>query len=185
MQVFHYFMTLTILSSGILVGIETQVDIPTSKQPNTTINVANNIILAIFTIEVGVKMGALGTHMLEYFDDNWNRFDFVVVLACFIFLAPPLQTLRSVVQMLRLLRLLRVIKLMKSFPKLQVLVTIFTDCFQSVAFVLILLFGFIYVFAIVGMMLLSKNDPTHFADLYLTSISLYRTLTFDGWSDLL
>ena len=38
--------------------------------------------LAIFTLEAAVKLGGLGLE--QYFRDNWNRLDFVIVVLCWV-----------------------------------------------------------------------------------------------------
>ena len=74
-------------------------------------------IIALFTLEVTVKLIALGRR--DYFRDGWNRFDVAVVSVSYITLAlggliPP--ATRGYVQ---LCRLVRVFKLAEQVPSLR------------------------------------------------------------------
>jgi voltage-gated sodium channel len=182
---FHHVMTVVILIAGVLVCVETQLAVPDEVVVNPAVTAAGQAVLAVFTVEVVVKLVAEGLKPWHYFADAWNCFDFVIVAACFVFMAPALASLRSLVQMLRLLRLLRVLKLIEALPELRILCVALVGGLGSIFFVFVILFIYFYIFAIVGMLLFKENDPTHFDNLQLSLISLYRVATFDGWSDLL
>jgi voltage-gated sodium channel len=181
---FTTIMTLSIIMAGILVGVETQMAVPTKVQNNVGIDAANNFVLAMFTIEIVVKLVAMGPRPLSYFKEGWNCFDFFIVFACYLFMSPALPNLGSIIAMLRLLRLLRVLKLAKQLPQLRVIIEALISGFGSITFVFIILFIWFYIFAIIGVMLFSKNDPGHMGNLHLTLLSLFRAATYDAWSDL-
>jgi voltage-gated sodium channel len=110
---FNRVITATIVLAGVLVGIETE----TEETPKHVVNVLDHIVLAIFSIEIIVKVMAEGDEPLRFFNDRWNCFDVVIVGGCFLFMIPFLPKIGSMLAMLRLLRLLRVLKLVKSMPK--------------------------------------------------------------------
>ena len=70
-------------------------------------------IIALFTLEVTVKLIALGRR--DYFRDGWNRFDFAIVALSYVDLGASI----GPATVLRLLRLLRVVRLLKSAPQLR------------------------------------------------------------------
>ena len=116
--VFQNFITATILFAALLVGVETYESMATAYA--SPIHILNEAILAIFIIEIVVKMGAEFPKPHRYFLDPWNIFDFVIVVACFI----PGMGQYAVV--LRLLRLLRVLKLVGNEGPMQKVLTGYT-----------------------------------------------------------
>ena len=75
----------------------------------------NYVFIVIFSAEAILKITALGC---LYFSDNWNRFDFTVVIVTVVVLIikyiPGLQldlsTQATIVRVLRMLRVIRIIK---------------------------------------------------------------------------
>jgi len=114
-DMFNKFITVTILLAGVLVGIDTE----TEETPKHVINVLDYIVLAIFSLEIIVKVMAEGDEPLRFFNDRWNCFDVVIVGGCFLFMIPFLPKIGSMLAMLRLLRLLRVLKLVKALPRVR------------------------------------------------------------------
>lgn len=183
-RIFVNFMTLTICAASALVGIQTELSVPGNRTDYPALAALDAVILAIFTLEIAVKVIAEGTKPLHFFQDNWNKFDFFIVAACFVFLIPELPNLSSLLSMLRLLRLLRVLKLVKAIPELRIIIEALIAGFGSMTFVTIILFMFYYIFAIIGMLLFRDNDKEHFGNLQMSLISLFRIATFDNWTDL-
>ena len=188
-------ITVTILAAGVVVGFQTELAKPGTAQARLpkdramptieALAVCDDIILAIFTVDVVVKMIAEGHRPLHYFDDGWNCFDFFIVAAAFIFMLPFMPDLSSMLAMLRLLRLLRVLKLVKALPQLRIIIEALISGFGSIFFVMMILFMFFYLYANVGMMFFAENDPAHFGCLQYALITLFRCATMDDWSDIM
>ena len=87
----------------------------TRREARAALTNASHAILAIFTLEIVIKIGALCPTPRRFFASSWNRFDFVIVGLSYLGYAIDL----SSVTVLRLLRLLRVVKLMHSYPALR------------------------------------------------------------------
>lgn len=174
---FQNFVTAVIIVAGILVGVETYPHL--AHTYHSTLMVLDKIILAIFIVEIAVKMGAEGTRPWRYFLDGWNVFDFTIVAAAFI---PGLGQYAVV---LRLLRLLRVLKLVKALPKLQILVGALLSSIPSMFYVSLLLFMLFYVYAVAAVFIFGENDPIHFKNLQLALLSLFRAVTLEDWTDLM
>jgi voltage-gated sodium channel len=182
--VFVNTMTSVILLAGACVGAQTELNVPQMPSPNIpALDALDSVILAFFTVEVFVKVVAEGRYPLHYFADAWNCFDFFIVFACYVFMAPALQSMASMVAMLRLFRLLRVLKLVKAFPELRIIIEALIAGVSSITFVIIILFIFYYIYAIIGMMLFKANDPSAFGNLQQALITLFREATFDAWYD--
>ena len=114
-QWFSRLITLVIMFAGLLVGLETYPSVVTRL--GSELDVLDKIILAIFTLEIAIKMTAEYPKPWRYFLDPWNVFDFVVVGAAYM----PVDA--QFVTVLRLARVLRVLKLVRALPRLQVLVS--------------------------------------------------------------
>lgn len=111
-----------ILAVGVFEGISTTNTVDAysrgmehAEQP-IWIQVANRLILGLFTIEIVVKIVSQEFKPLHYFDDGWNCFDFAIV--GFSYLGVVGVDLESVTA-LRCVRLLRVMRLLHSFPALR------------------------------------------------------------------
>ena len=102
-------MTGATIAAGALVGISTELKKPGHKHtmPVSTYDILialDDLVIATFTLEICVKMGALGSKCLDFFADNWNKFDFVVVFLNYVLLTPALLREEYVVSTLRLSR---------------------------------------------------------------------------------
>lgn len=174
---FKSFIIGVIVLAGVLVGLTT--DPGMVERFGTVIQVLDGIILAIFTVEIVLKMIALQPRPLDFFKDSWNVFDFVIVAVCFL----PFGG--SYVAVLRLFRLLRVLRLVTAIPRLQLLVTAMLKSLPSMGYVSLLLLLLFYIYAVVGVMLFRENDPVHFGDLWLSLLSLFRIVTLEDWTDIM
>ncbi len=174
---FQNFITVTILAAGVVVGMETY---PSMIQAyGEALHAANWIILAIFILEIVVKMGAHGSKPWRYFKDPWNIFDFTIVALCLL----PVDA--SFVAVLRLARVLRVLKLVTAVPKLQILVGALLKSIPSMFYVSILLTLLFYLYATTAVFFFSENDPIHFENLQMAMLSLFRAVTLEDWTDLM
>lgn len=174
---FHAFITAVIILAAGLVGVETNPDI--EKRHHRLLEVLDTIIVAIFTIEIAIRIIAEGKKPWRYLLDSWNIFDFLIVAACFL----PYDN--QYVTVLRLLRLLRALRLLTAFPRLQILVGAIFKSLPSMGYVWLLMGLLFYVYAVAGILLFSKNDPVHFGSLSSSSLSLFQVSTLDGWTELM
>jgi len=174
---FNRFIVGLIVFAGVLVGVET---FPSMwERYGQLFHLLDALVLALFAIEIILKIGAQGRQPLAYFKDGWNVFDFTIVAVCFL----PLGG--SYAPVLRLFRLLRVIRLITVVPKLQLLVTALLRSLPSMFYVCLLLFLLFYIYAVMGVMFFSANDPVHFGDLWLSFLSLFRIVTLEDWTDIM
>ena len=139
----------------------------------------DTVIVALFVVEVVVKLGAEGRTPWRYFRNGWNTFDFLIVLA----LALPFHT--AYVSVFRLVRVLRILRLVKALPRLQMIVNALIKSFSSMGYVTLLLFLNFYIFAALGVSLFGRNDPDHFGRLDRAFLSLFQCLTLDDWTALM
>ena len=174
---FQRFITLTIIAAGVLVGVET--DQAWVKAVDGWLHIADGVILAIFAVEIILKMIALWPRPLRFFRDAWNVFDFIIVIGAL------LPFVSSYALILRLFRLFRVLKLVRALPRLQRLVGALLHSLPSMAYVLILLLLLFYVYGCAGVFLFGENDPDRFGTLPKALLSLFQVVTLEDWPDLM
>jgi voltage-gated sodium channel len=177
---FQNLITFVIIVASAEVGLQT--DLVLSKKIEFISTYLDEVILVVFTFEVVVKMIAEGTVVWAYFYNNWNKFDFFIVVVSYAFSGGGNGNL---IMMLRLLRLLRVLKLLRAFPKLQVIVSAILSSISSIFYIGIIIVIFFYFYAIVGMILFADNDPWHFSTLHRAMLTLFQGVTFDNWTPVL
>ncbi|MEQ1568796.1 MAG: ion transporter [Myxococcota bacterium] len=174
---FQNFVTFVILVAGVLAGVETYPEVVEAY--DGLLHLLDRTILAIFVLEIVVKMGAEGSQPWRYFRDPWNVFDFGIVAVALL----PFEA--EGVAVLRLARLLRVLKLVRALPRLQVLVTALLKSIPSMGYVSLLLALAFYLYGVAGTHLFGANDPVHFGRLEISLLSLFRIVTLEGWTEIL
>ena len=101
-------MLILVVVSTFIVLLESLID--KHREPMLTqepLEIVQAVILAMFTLEITIKIVALGKHPNRFFDDGWNNFDFFIVVASLVLM--PLGTNVSILRTVRLLQLLKVL----------------------------------------------------------------------------
>ncbi len=174
---FQNLIVLLILTSGALSGIETYLGDGATAQRGLAL--AQDVILAIFVVEILLRILAHGTRPWRYFANGWNLFDFLIVAVCVL----PLEAQFSSV--LRMARLVRTLRLVAILPRLQILVGALLKSIPSLGYIGILLCLHFYMYAVIGTFLFRENDPWHFASLHESFLTLFQVLTLEGWNEVL
>jgi voltage-gated sodium channel len=102
-----------IFLNAVVLGLETFAGLSASY--HTVFSTINNVILAIYVVELLIRLTAFRWRPREFAQDGWNVFDFVVVVASFV------PWLRENAMLLRLVRVLRVVRLLRFLPDLRVI----------------------------------------------------------------
>lgn len=174
-KIFQYFIIGVILAAGVIVGLETYPSLMNTH--GDLLHLLDHIVLYIFVLEILLKIAAKGSKPWEYFYDGWNVFDFIIVAVCFM----PIGG--AYIAVLRLARILRVFRLVSAMPKLQILVGALLKSIPSMSYVGILLFLLFYIYAVIGTFMFGQNDPIHFGSLQTSMMTLFKTITLEGWID--
>ncbi|MCU0907047.1 MAG: ion transporter [Rhodobacteraceae bacterium] len=159
-----------ILFNSVLLGLET---VPAAMAAaGGVILTLDRLCLAIFTIEIALKLVAFGP---RFFRSGWNVFDFVIVA---ISLVPASQGL-SVLRALRILRLLRVISVS---PSLRRVVEGFVRALPGMGSVFLLMAIIFYIGAVMATKLFGASFPDWFGHLGRSAYSLFQIMTLESWS---
>jgi voltage-gated sodium channel len=172
---FNRFVTAVIVLAALLIGLETYT--PVVERFGELLRWSNTFILGIFAIEVALRFAATWPQPGRFVRHGWNLFDLSIVLLS---LLPGLAAFTPAV---RLIRLLRVLRLLRTVPELQVILGALLRSIPAMSYVLLLLLLFLYVYAVIGVSLFGQNDPVHFRDLHTALLTLFKTLTGEGWID--
>ncbi|XP_019904203.1 cation channel sperm-associated protein 1 [Esox lucius] len=152
------------------------------------------IFLAIYLMECVLKLLSSGRF---YFQNPWNDLDFFIIIVSLIdFMLPLIESLGSfsggqaamVFRLLRSfkgIRVVRVFRVLRTFSFLQNIRSIMTTCLQSLqsmGAIIILMFTFLIMFAIIFRELFNVSDPERFGTMFRTVFTLFQVLTLDDWS---
>ena len=169
----------TICFAGVLVGVQT---FP-GYEDDPFISWLDMIVLAIFTVEVLLKVFSEGFQPWRFWvgeNWHWNNFDFVVVALCM-----PFVPVGSYVSVLRLARLARLIKIVDKIPQLKMIVLGMIGGLRAIFFICCLLFLVFYLYGIAGIVLFEENDPWHFSNFADSMTTLFRMSTMEDWTDVM
>uniref|UniRef100_A0A3P9J607 Voltage-dependent L-type calcium channel subunit alpha n=1 Tax=Oryzias latipes TaxID=8090 RepID=A0A3P9J607_ORYLA len=153
-------------------------------------DVANKVLLALFTLEMLVKMYSLG--LQAYFVSLFNRFD------CFVVCGGIVETIMVElaimsplgISVFRCVRLLRIFKVTRHWASLSNLVASLLNSMKSIASLLLLLFLFIIIFSLLGMQLFGGKfnfDETvtkrsTFDNFPQALLTVFQILTGEDWN---
>ena len=175
-SVFQSFIMGVIVVNAILVGLETSPDLASRYGPQ--FDLVNRLIVALFVVELAIRIVSFFPKPYRFFRDGWNVFDFMIVALS---LLPAGGSFATVARLARLLRVLRIVSV---FPQLRLIVGTMLRSLTSMASVMVLLALVLYVYAVLGYHLFHEVDPAHWGDLGLSTRTLFEVLTLEGWLEL-
>ncbi|XP_048584229.1 cation channel sperm-associated protein 2 isoform X2 [Nematostella vectensis] len=190
------FMMILIITNSVVLGIQSevsQITDPSLDALKVTLNVFDFCALTIFVIEIIVKWI---DGFWSFWNNGWNIFDFFVTIMSVV---PEVIKFSSgqntaevavIADNLRVFRILRSLKMVSRFAQLRIIVLTILKAFKSMAFIMILLMTFMYIFAVAGTVIFASAAKSNRTDLkYKTSfstlgnalITLFQLFTLDHW----
>ncbi|KAM9133107.1 voltage-dependent L-type calcium channel subunit alpha-1D isoform 1-T1 [Pangshura tecta] len=153
-------------------------------------DIANKVLLALFTCEMLIKMYSLG--LQAYFVSLFNRFD------CFVVCGGIVETILVELEIMsplgisvfRCVRLLRIFKVTRHWTSLSNLVASLLNSMKSIASLLLLLFLFIIIFSLLGMQLFggkfnfdeTQTKRSTFDNFPQALLTVFQILTGEDWN---
>ena len=174
---FEYVIVALILCSGVLLGLDTVETIV--ERYGTWLELGQQAVLAAFIVEAALKLFAVSPRFGRYFRDPWNVFDFTIIVLSLI---PAIGVWALVA---RKVRLLRVLRLVSAIPELRLLVTTLVRSIPGMLHIVALMGALSYIYAIIGYQLFHEHDPTHWHNLGISLLSLFRVVTLEDWTDIM
>jgi voltage-gated sodium channel len=174
---FQGIVVAAILANAVVLGLETYDGV--EAELGTVLDVLNDVFLALFTVEIAIRVAAHGRRPWEYFRSGWNIFDFAVVGLAY------LPFVRQSVTLLRIARILRVARLLTVLPGLRVVLGGLVRSIAPLASVAMLTFFLLYLYGMLGWLLFGDHDPEHFGNIGRALLTLFQLLTLEGWNEVL
>jgi len=197
-----YIIGVAIAMNCLCIGAEIQLSL--WGQTHIVLTLLEHLFLVCYLVEMLLRFHSLG--VLTYFQSRWRIFDFVLVvigilaqwvIAPIVFITDSSMDssiLEKIVllRILRLLRLFRVFRLIAMFHDLWRLVNGLMQSFSAILSTFALLLLSVYVFACIGLELITKSedlqsDPDlamiidkQFGTLFHAMITLARFISFDS-----
>ena len=163
-------ITFAIIANAIVLGLESDAGIRSQYGP--LLHAMDNACLALFVIELSVKMAA---YRMLFWRSAWNWFDFAVVG---IALVPG----AGVWSVLRALRVLRVLRLLTIVPQLRKVVAAFLHAIPGLGGVMAVMTIFFYTAGVLATNLFGKTHPQWFGSLGDSLYTLFQVMTLESWS---
>ncbi|ETL93484.1 hypothetical protein L917_08354 [Phytophthora nicotianae] len=156
----------------------------------TIVNNLNEIFAGIFTCEAMLKIVAYG---LVYFEDNWNRFDFFVVLGTLVSIVLEALTtahLRAFTVLARVFRVTRLIRLVKASKGVRHILTTLYLALPGLSNVTSILLLLLFIYATMGVQMFAKVGSSDNIDMHANFQSfgrgflfMIRAATGESWDD--
>ncbi|KAG4062064.1 Sodium channel protein type 4 subunit alpha B [Phytophthora cactorum] len=156
----------------------------------TIVNILNAIFATIFTGEAILKIAAYG---VVYFDDNWNRFDFFVVLGTLLSIALESLTtthLRVLAVLARVFRVTRIIRLVKASKGIRHILTTLYLALPGLSNVSSILLLLLFIYTTMGVQMFAKVGLGDNIDMHANFQSfgrgflfMIRAATGESWDD--
>jgi voltage-gated sodium channel len=206
---FQGFIILLILFNAFLLGMETDPYLDEHSVYGKLLDTLEGIILAIFVIEIAIRMVAFAPNVMSFFKDPWNVFDFTVVAVSLLPVVGPLGVVA------RMARVLRVVRLLAFSQQLKLIVNTLLRSIPSMGHVVMLLTILVYTYAVLGITLFRddrirdldrmnetvaklpfgseerekleaerdklKANANRWGNVGLAAWSMFQTLTFENW----
>jgi voltage-gated sodium channel len=161
-----------IVLNAVALGAETYDSV--NEQYGDALHRANDVFLAIFVVELVIRIAACWPKPGEFFKSGWNVFDFIVIAGSFV------PGLRENVTLLRMLRLARIVRAVRLLPDLRVLVVAVGRSIPGVASLAVMTLLLIYLYAMVGWVIFADHDPENFANVGQAMVTMFVLLTLEN-----
>lgn len=141
-------------------------------------------LIIYFLIEAIIKIGIKG--FKGYWQNSWNRIDFVIVMLCLPALLTPFLDMQffAVLMVFRLGRLLRFFRIVRFVPNALHLVSGIKRSLKASVGVFLALFILNLAFGMGATILFGDTAPEYFGDPLISVYSLFKVFTIEGWFEI-
>ncbi|HEY5815670.1 MAG TPA: ion transporter [Solirubrobacterales bacterium] len=174
---FQLFILAVILANAVALGLETYDAI--DREVGDALNLLNDVFLAVFVVEIAIRIAAHGRRPQDYFKSGWNVFDFLIIGGAFV------PGVRQNATALRVLRLLRIVRVVSLFPDLRFLIRGMAASLPPIGSMAMLTSLLIYIYGMLGWILFADTDPAHWGDIGQAMLSLFIVLTLESWPEIM
>jgi voltage-gated sodium channel len=169
---FNLAIFMVILANAVVLGLETYPSIV--REVGGLLRTLNDVFLAIFVVELVIRLTAFGSRPQDFFRSGWNIFDLLVVVAS---LAPGLRENALLLRLARLARILRVVRLL---PDLRVLTIAIGRSIPGVLSLTVLALLVVFIYGMVGWTIFDDHAPQQYGTIGEAMLTLFVTLTLEN-----
>ena len=162
-----------ILANALVLGLHTYPGI--DREYGDTLLLLNALCLAVFVVEISLRVAAYLPRPWEFFREGWNVFDFFAVGLAFV---PGLQNNTTVLRLARLARIVRVVHLL---PDVRILITAVVRSLPPLASMAILTTLILFVYGMVGWQLFGDELPNDWGTIGEAMLTLFVMLTLENF----
>jgi len=163
----------TIAVNAVVLGLQTYDEVV--DRWGTLLDVLNGVCLAIFVVELAIRIGSYWPRPLAFFRNGWNVFDFVVIALAFV------PGIRQNSTLLRLARLLRVVRIVRVLPDLRVLLLGVWRSVPPLASIGAVTAMILFVYGMVGWIWFGDELPEHWGNIGRAMLTLFVMLTLENF----
>ena len=169
---FNFAIFGVILANAAVLGLETYPGV--ESRHGDLLTTLNDVFLAVFVVELVIRLIGFGSRPQDFFKSGWNIFDFLVVAASF---TPGL---RENAMLLRIARLARVLRIVRLLPDLRLLVVAIGRSIPGVMSLAVLALLVLFVYGMVGWTIFGNHAPDQYGTIGEAMLTLFVTLTLEN-----
>jgi len=154
-------------------------------QYNHALLTLDHLFIVLYVIEAIVKIRHYGWK--RYWRNNWNKFDFIIVLVCIPSVAEQFTHMMpdfSFLLILRLFRLIRLVKFMVFIPRMNMMMQGLGRAMKASLFVMLALLLFNFMLALFTCHFYRGIAPEHFGNPLTSSYTIFQMFTVEGWNEI-
>ncbi len=175
-SIFQFIVIFIIILNAITIGISTY---NLNDYVYKVLSIFDYSITIFFVIEIIIRFTG-EPNKKDFFKNGWNIFDTSIVLISLI----PIPNNSSFL-LLRLLRVFRVLRIISVIPELKKIIEALLSSVKRVFYVGLLLFIILYIYATIGSILFSSDNPDRWGDAGVSMITLFQVLTLSSWEQVM
>ena len=163
----------TIVVNAVVLGLQTYEGV--EDRWGGFLDLLNAACLAVFIVELLVRIASYWPRPWEFFRSGWNIFDFVVIAAAFV------PGIRQNATLLRLARLLRIVRIVRVLPDLRVLLLGVWRSVPPLASIGAVTAMILFVYGMVGWILFADDLPDQWGNIGRAMLTLFVMLTLEDF----
>ena len=163
----------TIAVNAVVLGLQTYEEL--DDRWGSMLLAINAACVAVFIVELCIRVAAYWPKPLQFFRNGWNVFDFIVVSATFV---PGISGSST---LLRLLRVLRVVRIVRVLPDLRILLLGVWRSVPPLASIAAVTAMILFVYGMVGWILFGDELPEEWGNIGEAMLTLFVMLTLENW----
>jgi len=150
------------------------------------LDIIDNTITILFVFELCIKINTWG--FKNYFNDNWNKFDFILVLLSIPSVITFIFTLNindvSFLLIFRILRIFKSFRFLRFIPGIAQLIAGIKRALKASILVLVGFVIYIFIVGIFSFYIFRNVSIEYFGDPAVSLYSIFKIFTVEGWFEI-